>query len=105
MRFQGKDFEIPQVCLDLGLEDRSYSKERSARMYHPELDLTLWVNGPGDCTQESLPATRVVGRNRYVLQDCGDGILGECQTDDELRKLVYSVRRGVFSQMTQPFPD
>ena len=44
MWFKEKDFEIPQVCLDLGFEDRSYHKERSARMYNPELDLTLWVS-------------------------------------------------------------
>ena len=55
MWFKEKDFEIPQVCLDLGFEDRSYHKERSARMYNPELDLTLWVNEPS------------AGKTRYVL--------------------------------------
>ena len=43
MRFYGKDFEIPQVCLDLGFEDRSYHSEQSARMYNPQLDFTpVW---------------------------------------------------------------
>jgi len=81
MRFHDKDFEIPQVCLDLGFEDRSYYMERSARMYNPQLDLTLWVNAPGDA-------------RRYVLQDCiSDGnIIGNCQTDWELRQLVASAR-------------
>jgi hypothetical protein len=103
MRFKEKDLEIPQVCLDLGFEDRSYSKERSARMYNPELDCTLWVYGPGggERTQDGLPATRVTGnKNRYVLQDCGDGILGEVETDDELRKLVSRARGRVYSSVT-----
>ena len=41
MRFHEKDFEIPQVCLDLGFEDRSYYHEQSARMYNPKHDFTL----------------------------------------------------------------
>ena len=82
MRFHEKDFEIPQVCLDLGFEDRSYHKERSARMYNPQLDLTLWVSEPS------------AGKKRYVLQECNrDAWLGEVETDDELRKLVASVSR------------
>ena len=80
MRFHEKDFEIPQVCLDLGFKDKSYYNEPSARMYYPQLDLTLWVNEPN------------VGKKRYVLQDCRDGTLGEVDTDDELRALVDSVR-------------
>jgi len=80
MRFKEKDFEIPQVCLDLGFEDRSYHNERSARMYNPQRDLTLWVSEPS------------AGKKRYVLQDCGDGTLGEVDTDDELLALVDSVR-------------
>jgi hypothetical protein len=94
MRFHEKDFEIPQVCLDLGFEDRSYHKERSARMYHPELDLTLWVYGPSG------------GEKRYVLQEYNrDAWLGEVETDDELRKLVSRVRGRVYSQITQPSLD
>ena len=46
MRFHEKHFEIPQVCLDLGFEDRSHHNEQPARMYNPQLDLTLWVNKP-----------------------------------------------------------
>ena len=80
MRFNEKDFEFPQVCLDLGFEDRSYHNERSARMYNPQRDLTLWVSEPS------------AGEKRYVLQDCGDGTLGEVDTDDELLALVDSVR-------------
>ena len=80
MRFHEKDFEIPQVCLDLGFEDRSYHNEQSARMYNPLLDLTLWVNEPN------------AGKKRYVLQECDDGTLGEADTDDELRELLTSVR-------------
>ena len=80
MRFNEKDFEIPHVCLDLGFEDRSYYHEQSARMYNPQRDLTLWVSEPS------------AGKKRYVLQDCGDGTLGEAETDDELRELVDSVR-------------
>ena len=78
MRFHQKDFEIPQVCLDLGFEDRSYHNDRSARMYNPQLDLTLWVNEPS------------AGKKRYVLQDCSGGMLGEVETDEELCKLVAS---------------
>jgi len=85
MWFKEKDFEIPQVCLDLGFEDRSYHKERSARMYNPELDLTLWVNEPS------------AGKTRYLLQDCGDGLLGEVETDFALRDLVASVHSRVYS--------
>ena len=80
MRFNEKDFEVPQVCLDLGFEDRSDHNELSARMYNPQRDLTLWVSEPS------------AGKKRYVLQDCGDGTLGEAETDDELRELVDSVR-------------
>ena len=80
MRFNEKDFEIPQVCLALGFEDRSYYNEQSARMYNPQRDLTLWVSEPS------------ADKQRYVLQDCGDGTLGEAETDDELRELVDSVR-------------
>ena len=80
MRFNEKDFEIPQVCLDLGFEDRSYHNEQSARMYNPQRELTLRVSGPS------------AGKKRYLLQDCGDGTLGEAETDDELRQLVDSVR-------------
>ena len=94
MRFHEKDFEIPQVCLDLGFEDRSYHKERSARMYNPQLDLTLWVTEPS------------ADKKRYVLQEYNrDSWLGEVETDDELRKLVSRVRGRVYSQVTQPFPD
>ena len=80
MRFHEKHFEIPQVCLDLGFEDRSYHNEQSARMYNPKLDLTLWVREPS------------AGKKRYALQDCEDGIIGEVETDDELRELVGWVR-------------
>jgi len=80
MRFSEKDFEIPQVCLDLGFEDRSDHNELSARMYNPQRELTLWVSEPS------------AGKKRYVLHDCGDGTLGEVDTDDELRALVDSVR-------------
>ena len=85
MRFHEKD-EIPQVCLDLGFEDRSYHNEQSARMYNRQLDLTLWVNEPNS------------GKKRYVLVDCrGYGPpLGEVDTDDELRELVASVRSGSY---------
>ena len=80
MRFHEKDLEIPQVCLDLGFEDRSYRKERAARMYNPQLDLTLFVD----------PSA---GERRYVLQDCSHGdVIGNCQTDFELRELVASAR-------------
>ena len=84
MRFLQKDFEIPQVCLDLGFEDRSYYVEeataRSARMYNPDLDLTLWVD----------PSA---GERRYVLRGCSNGdIIGNCETDFELRELVASAR-------------
>ena len=88
MWFKEKDFEIPQVCLDLGFEDRSYHKERSARMYNPELDLTLWVNEPS------------AGKARYVLQECADGILGEVETDFALRDLVASVHSRVYSDLS-----
>ena len=81
MRFNEKDFEIPQVCLDLGFEDRSSYNEQSARMYYPQRDLTLWVSEPSAAKKQ-----------RYVLQDCGDGTLGEVDTDDELLALVDSVR-------------
>ena len=81
MRFHEKHFEIPQVCLDLGFEDRSHHNEQSARMYNPQLDLTLWVNKPS------------AGKKRYVLVHCEHGTLGEVETDDELRELVASVRR------------
>ena len=88
MWFKEKDFEIPQICLDLGFEDRRYHKERSARMYNPELDLTLWVNEPsGDKT-------------RYVLQGCGDGLLGEVETAFALRDLVASVHSRVSSDVS-----
>ena len=80
MRFHAKDFEVPQVCLDLGFEDRSDYNEQSARMYNPQLDLTLFVNEPN------------TGKKRYVLLDCSDGPLGMVDTDDELRELVDSVR-------------
>ena len=76
MRFHEKHFEIPQVCLDLGFEDRSHHNEQSARMYNPQLDLTLWVNEPS------------ASKKRYVLQDCEDGTLGEVETDRELCELV-----------------
>ena len=76
MRFNEKDSEIPQVCLDLG-----FDKERSPGMYNPELDLTLFVNEPS------------AGKKRYVLVHCEHGTLGEVETDDELRELVASVRR------------
>ena len=89
MRFKEKDFEIPQVCLDLGFEDRSYHNEQSARMYNPKLDLTLWVNGPS------------AGKIRYVLQQCDDGTLGEVETDDELRELVASVRTLNFNMIRE----
>jgi len=55
MRFNEKDFKIPQVYLDLGFEDRSYYNEQSARMYNPQRDLTLWVSEPS------------AGKKRYVL--------------------------------------
>ena len=71
MRFNKRDSEIPQVCLDLG-----FDKERSPGMYNPELDLTLFVNEPS------------AGKKRYVLQDCDDGTLGEAETDRELCELV-----------------
>ena len=45
----------------------------------PQRDLTLWVREPS------------AGKKRYVLQDCGDGTLGEAEADDELRELVDSV--------------
>jgi hypothetical protein len=89
MRFHGKDFEIPQVCLDLGFEDISDHHGRSARMYNPELDLTLFVNDPNS------------GKKRYVLRDCSDdwpgagllpGPVGKVDTDDELRELVARAR-------------
>jgi hypothetical protein len=80
MPFHEKDFEIPQACLDLGFEDRSCHEERSARLYNPELDLTLWVNEPS------------ASKKRYVLVHCEHGTLGEVETDDELRELVASVR-------------
>ena len=83
MWFHEKDYEIPQVCLDLGFEDRSYHKERAAQMYNPQLDLILWVNEPGS------------GKKRYVLQAPGDGVLGEVETDFGLRDLVASVRMPV----------
>ena len=51
----------------------------------PELDLTLWVNEPS------------AGKTRYVLQDCGDGLLGEVETDFALRDLVASVHSRVYS--------
>ena len=86
MRFREKHLEIPQVCLDLGFEDRSYHKERSARMYKPELDLTLWVNDEPSA-----------GKTRYVLQGCGDGLFGEVETDFALRDLVASVHSRVYS--------
>jgi hypothetical protein len=76
MRFHEKHFENPQVCLDLGFEDRSHHNEQSARMYNPQLDLTLWVNKPS------------AGKKRYVLQDCDDGTLGQAETDRELCELV-----------------
>jgi len=82
MRFHEKHFEIPQVCLDLGFEDRSHHNEQSARMYNPQLDLTLWVNEPS------------AGKKRYVLQDCEDGTLGEVETDRELCELVAFARSG-----------
>ena len=89
MRFHEKDFEIPQVCLDLGFEDRSYHKERSARMYNPQLDLTLWVSEPN------------AGKKRYVLQEFNRAAwLGEVETDDELRKLVASVHSRVYSNVS-----
>ena len=85
MRFHEKDFEIPQVCLDLGFKDWSYYNEPSARMYYPQLDLTLWVNEPS------------AGKKRYVLQECDDGTtLGEVETDDELCELIASVRIGTY---------
>jgi len=49
-------------------------------MYNPQRDLALWVSEPS------------AGKKRYVLKDCGDGTLGEVDTDDELRALVDSVR-------------
>jgi hypothetical protein len=81
MRFYAKDFEIPQVCLDLGFEDRSDHNEQSARMYNPGLDLTLFVNEPNS------------GKKRYMLQECNDGdTLGMVDTDDELLGLVAFAR-------------
>jgi hypothetical protein len=88
MRFHGKDFEIPQVCLDLGFEDISDHHGRSARMYNPELDLTLFVREPNS------------GKKRYVLHDCSDwpgagllpGPVDMVDTDEELRELVSKVR-------------
>ena len=78
MRLHGKDSEIPQVCLDLGFE---YYKEPFARMYNPQLNLTLWVSEP------------ISGERCYVLQDCSNGdIIGNCRTDWELRQLVASAR-------------
>ena len=57
-------------------------------MYIPELDLTLWVNEPsGDKT-------------RYVLQGCGDGLLGEVETAFALRDLVASVHSRVSSDVS-----
>ena len=58
MRFHEKHFEIPQVCLDLAFEDRSYHNDQSARMYNPQLDLTLWVNEPN------------ASKKRYVTSCC-----------------------------------
>jgi len=85
MRFHEKDFEIPQVCLDLGFKDRSYYNEPSARMYYPQLDLTLWVNEPS------------LGKKRYVLQECDDGTtLGAVESDDELCELIASVRIRIY---------
>jgi hypothetical protein len=89
MRFHEKDFEIPQVCLDLGFEDRSYNNEQSARMYNPRLDLFLWVNEPS------------ARKKRYALQDCQDGIIGEADTDDELRELVASARTVSFNMLRE----
>ena len=81
MRFKDKDFEIPQVCLDLGFEDMSHLNEEAGRMYNSELDICLWVHQPGS------------GKKRYTLFDCGNGRLGEgAETDDELRELVAWVR-------------
>ena len=88
MWFKEKDFEIPQVCLDLGFEDRSYHKERSARMYNPELDLTLWVNEPS------------AEKTHYVLQGCGEALLAEVETDFALRDLVASVHRRLYSDLS-----
>jgi hypothetical protein len=92
MRFHQKDFEIPQVCLDLGFEDRSYHNDRSARMYNPQLDLTLWVNEPS------------AGKKRYVLQDCSGGMLGEVETDEELCKLVAAARTPCFTPRRYSHP-
>jgi hypothetical protein len=96
MLFYEKDFEIPEVCVALGFEDRSDYHEQSARMYNPELDLTLFVNEPNS------------GKKRYVLQELNDwpgaGLLPDpvdmVDTDDELRELVAKVRRRVYSEVT-----
>ena len=57
-------------------------------MYNAQLDLTLWVSEPS------------AGKKRYVLQECNrDAWLGEVETDDELRKLVASVRRYAMLQV------
>jgi hypothetical protein len=55
-------------------------RERLARMYNAQLDLTLWVSGPS------------AGERRYVLQDSDGDVIGNCETDNELRELVASAR-------------
>jgi hypothetical protein len=89
MLFYEKDFEIPEVCLALGFEDKSDYHEQSARMYNPDLDITLFVNEPNS------------GKKRYVLQNRSDwpgaGLLPSpretVDTDEGLRELVARIRR------------
>jgi hypothetical protein len=60
-------------------------------MYNPQLGLALWVNGPNAADPE------YPGRKRYVLIDCGDGTVGEAETDVELCALVASAHAPRFS--------
>ena len=60
-------------------EDRSYPKERAARMYNPELDLTLFVNPNA-------------GERRYVLRECSDHGLIDSYASNRKQKYFNNFR-------------